>query len=126
MSDYPAVATIIYRDGERSVERFADEASLVAAIAEWFTADDPDFDTPTDTINVLRGDYGDAGTHQGDFVARDVTGTISGSDVRLRSNYGQGGDSLSFTFAGKVSGDGMSGELDMGEYLTAKWTARRG
>ncbi len=61
MSDYPAVATIIYRDGERSVERFADEASLVAAIAEWFTADDPDFDTPTDTINVLRGDYGDAG-----------------------------------------------------------------
>ena len=30
------------------------------------------------------------GTHQGDFVARDVTGTISGSDVRLRSNYGGG------------------------------------
>ena len=67
-----------------------------------------------------------AGTHQGDFVARDVTGTISGSDVRLRSNYGQGGDSLSFTFAGKASGDGMSGELDMGEYLGARWTARRG
>ena len=28
------------------------------------------------------------GTHQGDFVARDLTGTISGSDVRIRSNYG--------------------------------------
>ena len=67
-----------------------------------------------------------AGTHQGDFVARDVTGTINGSDVRLRSNYGQGGDSLSFTFTGKASADGMSGELDMGEYLSARWSARRG
>jgi L-seryl-tRNA(Ser) seleniumtransferase len=66
-----------------------------------------------------------AGTHQGDFVARDVSGTINGSDVRLRSNYGQGGDSLSFTFTGKASGDGMSGELDMGEYLSARWTAKR-
>ena len=50
----------------------------------------------------------------GDFVARDVTGTISGSDVRLRSNYGAGGDSLSFTFAGKASGDGMSGSSTWG------------
>ena len=67
------------------------------------------------------------GTHQGDFVSRDLTGTISGSDVRLRSSYGgQSGDSLSFTFTGKVSGEAMSGDLDMGEYLGAKWTARRG
>ena len=66
------------------------------------------------------------GTHQGDFVSRDLAGTISGNDVRLRSNYsGQNGDALSFTFTGKVSGDDMSGELDMGEYLGAKWTARR-
>ena len=66
------------------------------------------------------------GTHQGDFVARDLTGTISGSDVRLRSNYGgQTGDSLSFTFTGKAGRDEMSGDLDMGEYLGARWTARR-
>jgi len=66
------------------------------------------------------------GTHQGDFVARDVAGTIGGSDVRLRSNYGgQTGDSLSFTFTGKASRDEMSGELDMGEYLSARWSARR-
>ena len=45
------------------------------------------------------------GTHQGDFVARDLAGTISGSDVRLRSNYGgQTGDALSFAFTGKVIG----------------------
>jgi L-seryl-tRNA(Ser) seleniumtransferase len=35
------------------------------------------------------------------------------------------GNSLSFTFTGKVSGDTMSGDLDMGEYLSARWSARR-
>ncbi len=35
------------------------------------------------------------------------------------------GDALSFTFTGKVDGQTMSGELDMGEYLKANWTARR-
>jgi L-seryl-tRNA(Ser) seleniumtransferase len=66
------------------------------------------------------------GTHQGDFVARDLTGTISGPEVRLRSNYGgQSGDSLSFAFTGKLSGDQLSGELDMGEYLGARWSGQR-
>jgi L-seryl-tRNA(Ser) seleniumtransferase len=65
------------------------------------------------------------GTHQGDFVSRDLTGTISGSDIRLRSNYGGSGDSLPYTFTGSAAQDEMSGELDMGEYLAAKWTARR-
>jgi len=66
------------------------------------------------------------GTHQGDFVARDLTGTINGRDVRIRSNYGgQTGDSLSFAFTGTLNGDQLAGDLDMGEYLAAKWTARR-
>ncbi len=67
------------------------------------------------------------GTHQGDFVSRDLTGTISGNEVRFRSSYGeQTGDSLSFSFTGQVTGEGMEGALDMGEYLSATWTARRG
>jgi L-seryl-tRNA(Ser) seleniumtransferase len=65
------------------------------------------------------------GTHQGDFVARDLAGTINGRDVRIRSNYGGGGDSLPYTFTGTLNGTEMSGELDMGEYLSARWTARR-
>jgi hypothetical protein len=32
---------------------------------------------------------------------------------------------LFFRFSGKVAGDEMSGALDMGEYLEAKWTAQR-
>jgi D-glucosaminate-6-phosphate ammonia-lyase len=66
------------------------------------------------------------GTHQGDFVARDFAGTISGDDVRISSNVGEvHGAALSYRFTGKVSGDSMSGALNMGEYLNATWTAKR-
>jgi seryl-tRNA(Sec) selenium transferase len=66
------------------------------------------------------------GTHQGDFVSRDLAGTIDGDAVRLTSSYTERhGDALMFTFSGKAAGDEMSGSLDMGEYLSAKWTARR-
>jgi L-seryl-tRNA(Ser) seleniumtransferase len=66
------------------------------------------------------------GTHQGDFTARDFTGTISGDDVRISSNVGEvHGAALSYRFTGKLSGDSLSGALDMGEYLGAKWTAKR-
>ena len=65
------------------------------------------------------------GSHQGDFVSRDLTGTIEGDAVRIRSVYGEEhGDALLFTFSGKVAGDEISGVLDMGEYLTGRWTAR--
>jgi L-seryl-tRNA(Ser) seleniumtransferase len=66
------------------------------------------------------------GTHQGDVVSRDVTGTIDGNQVQLSSNYAErNGDSLSFRFTGTVNADGMSGALDMGEYLAGKWTGKR-
>ncbi len=32
---------------------------------------------------------------------------------------------ITFVFTGKVAGNQMSGALDMGEYLGAKWSASR-
>jgi len=67
-----------------------------------------------------------AGTHHGDFVARDFSGTISGDDVRIASSVGEvHGAALSYRFTGKVNGDTMAGTLDMGEYLDGRWTAKR-
>jgi uncharacterized pyridoxal phosphate-dependent enzyme len=66
------------------------------------------------------------GSHQGDFVTRDVTGTIEGDAVRIRSAFGEEhGDAISLLFTGKVSGNDLAGTLDMGEYLGATWTAKR-
>ena len=66
------------------------------------------------------------GSHQGDFVTRDLTGTIDEAAVRLHSTYDEShGDALGFTFSGTVTGDSLAGTLDMGEYLSATWTATR-
>jgi uncharacterized pyridoxal phosphate-dependent enzyme len=81
--------------------------------------------TSTHILRVRQRENDIQGSHQGDFVTRDVSGTIDGDQVRIRSNHGLNGDSLSFTFAGTVAGNEMSGTLDMGEYLGAAWTARR-
>ena len=82
--------------------------------------------TAEHTLHVTQQGNQLTGTHQGDYVARDFSGAISGDDVRISSNIGEiHGAALSYRFTGKLQGDRMSGALDMGEYLGAKWTATR-
>jgi L-seryl-tRNA(Ser) seleniumtransferase len=67
-----------------------------------------------------------AGRHQGDFMVRDISGTIDGSTVSLASLVTeQHGDALTYRFSGTVAGDAMSGTLDLGEYLSATWSAKK-
>ena len=67
------------------------------------------------------------GTHKGDFSVREVFGTIEGDQIKLRSTSAERGtgDSITFIFSGAVSGDSISGPIHMGEYLTAKFSAKR-
>ncbi|HUQ91818.1 MAG TPA: aminotransferase class V-fold PLP-dependent enzyme [Bryobacteraceae bacterium] len=65
------------------------------------------------------------GSHKGDFSVRDVFGTIDGDQVKLQSTERIPGDSITFTFAGSLSGDSIAGPVYMGEYLNAKFTAKR-
>jgi len=80
----------------------------------------------THTIFLRQNGGRIEGTHQGDYVSREIAGAISGDRVEMSSHVGEEhGAALSFRFSGAVSGGGMSGDLDMGEYLRAKWTATR-
>ena len=45
--------------------------------------------------------------------------------MKLRSTERVPGDSITFIFAGSLVGDTISGPVYMGEYLNAKFTARR-
>lgn len=80
----------------------------------------------THTISLRQRGSDLEGWHRGDFVPRDVSGKIEGDAVRIRSAFSEEtGDAVALTFAGTVTGDEMSGTLDMGEYLAATWTATR-
>ena len=65
------------------------------------------------------------GSHQGDFTVRDMVGMIEGNEVKLRSVERRPGSSVTFIFSGTVSGDTISGPIHMGEYLNAKFTAKK-
>jgi D-glucosaminate-6-phosphate ammonia-lyase len=66
-----------------------------------------------------------AGSHKGDYSSRDVVGTMEGDKVRLRSQLSMPGDSVPFIFDATLAGDTLSGPIFMGEYLNAKFTAKR-
>ena len=65
------------------------------------------------------------GSHIGDFSMRDMVGTIEGDQVKLSSTDHQVADNIPFIFYGTVSGEKMSGQIYMGEYINARFTAVR-
>ena len=80
----------------------------------------------THTLQLEQRGHRLEGLHQGDFLSRDISGTINGDAVSLASTVTERhGDALSYRFRGTVSGDTIAGSLDMGEYLGATWSARR-
>lgn len=80
----------------------------------------------THTVHLQQDENRLEGIHRGNFLARDIAGTISGDTVSLLSNVTERhGDALRYQFNGTIAGDMMSGTLDMGEYLSATWVGRR-
>ena len=65
------------------------------------------------------------GSHRGDRTGGDVSGWVDGNRVRLSSRHRWEGAVFGFTFDGEVRGDRIEGEVDMGEYFTAKFSATR-
>jgi L-seryl-tRNA(Ser) seleniumtransferase len=65
------------------------------------------------------------GTHIGTLKRGPLKGQIDGDQVSFESVLPIEGSRLSYEFTGKLSGNRMEGELDLGEYPPAKWTAVR-
>ena len=66
-----------------------------------------------------------SGTHIGWAFEGDLKGSMDGDRVEFRSSLPAGGQRLNYSFSGRVTGDTMSGEVGLGEYGSAKWSARR-
>ena len=65
------------------------------------------------------------GTHRGEFVSGDLTGKVQGDQVQFHSLQRIQGQTLSYEFMGTVSGGKMGGEVNLGEYGKAEWSAER-
>lgn len=75
------------------------------------------------TINIQQDGNWINGTHKSQFDERNIGGTLEGNQLKLSSTMQRPGDRITFYFSGTVSSDKMSGDIHMGEYRTAKFTA---
>jgi L-seryl-tRNA(Ser) seleniumtransferase len=65
------------------------------------------------------------GTHKGETLTGNLTGSVEGNRVQMRSSQKIQGTSLSFQFACTAAGDSMRGTVDLGEYGKAEFTGLR-
>lgn len=77
------------------------------------------------TLELEQSDGELGGVHRGWRTEGDIEGSVQGADVRFRSSHPIEGTRIGYRFSGKASADRMQGEVDLGEYGTASWTAER-
>jgi len=77
------------------------------------------------TLNIGQDGNWLSGSHQTEFQSGKMAGTIEGNQVRMQSEMRIVGDDLSYQFSGTIVGDSMSGDIHLGEYRTATFTAKR-
>jgi uncharacterized pyridoxal phosphate-dependent enzyme len=65
------------------------------------------------------------GTHEGEYVSGDLSGTVAGNQVHFHSSQRIQGTRLFFDFNGTVENGRMAGDVNLGEYGGARWTAQR-
>ena len=65
------------------------------------------------------------GTHHSDFSAQEIMGIVEGDQIKMRSNVRIPGSGVTYLFSGTATDNSMSGSIYLGEYLTAKFTAKR-
>jgi L-seryl-tRNA(Ser) seleniumtransferase len=81
--------------------------------------------TARHTLLLVTSGNAVEGSHLGRRLQGALTGTVDGDRVQLRSSLPHEGTRLSYRFDGRLKGQTIEGEVDLGEYGTARWTARR-
>jgi hypothetical protein len=63
------------------------------------------------------------GVHHSDFSVRDVVGMVEGNQLTIQSDASR--PAVTYIFTGTVNADSMSGPINLGEFLSANFTANR-
>lgn len=86
-----------------------------------------DFDRGSAVHTVILEQKGNdlEGTHRGEWISGDLRGAVAVNLIRFRSSQKIQGTRLFYDFTGTVDGDKMAGNVNLGEYGQARWSAER-
>jgi hypothetical protein len=81
--------------------------------------------TAVHTAVIARKDANLTGTYRGEIKEGRLQGTVKGNAVNFTGRLKNEALTVSFDFTGVVDGETMKGTVDMGEFWTATWTAKK-
>jgi L-seryl-tRNA(Ser) seleniumtransferase len=126
--DHKAVAQRlqeIFRSAPKGVAKRAPAAPAADVTGRWDVEVQYEAGSATHKIFLEAKGNRLTGTHIGWAFEGALRGSVDGDKVQFRSSLPVGGQRLSYKFSGRVTSDAISGEVELGEYGTAKWSARR-
>ena len=78
------------------------------------------------TAVITQKDSTLAGVYKGEFKEGTLRGRVSGNAVDFTGYLKHEATGLRFRYKGNIDGDTIKGTVDMGEYWTATFSAKRG
>jgi hypothetical protein len=66
-----------------------------------------------------------SGTYRSQYDTEPLRGNVRGNVVQLGTNVRFDGQSVEYRFEGTINGAEIQGNLDLGEYWQASWTAQK-
>ncbi|MDE0433029.1 MAG: aminotransferase class V-fold PLP-dependent enzyme [Bryobacterales bacterium] len=66
-----------------------------------------------------------SGEHRGEITTGDLAGWVDGNRIHFRDTHTYEAATFGYEFEGEVAGDTMQGDVGLGAYGSARWTARR-
>lgn len=126
--DYKAVATKltqVFRSAPKGIKKHEPAAPTAEIAGRWDVT--VRYDCGSSEHKLILNTSGNkvSGMHIGWVAEGNLSGGIDGDRVEFRTGLPMGGQHLTYRFSGQVSGNTMAGDLDLGEYGAAKWSARR-
>jgi len=76
-------------------------------------------------MTIVQSGNALSGYHEGETVGGDLSGSIYANQLQLRSFHPIQGTGIGYNFAGTADGASMSGEVTLGEYGRANWSAAK-
>jgi L-seryl-tRNA(Ser) seleniumtransferase len=78
------------------------------------------------SLHLEQDGDGVSGRYRSQYGEQDISGSLSADgSVRLRTWVHYQACGAGYTFTGRIDGDRMEGEVDLGEYWRGNWSAER-